>query len=210
MTKQRKDKDAERFDTAVAARAELVAKVRRWLPEQRLDGMTDRQVHEAVLRELQPKLDLTGRSDVYVRTYFERTTAAAPAAKTEHVDTGMTLDVRSVLDGKHAPRADSSALDSDDVEGILEGRHTKPEERFDEDDVAGILAGKYNHLVPKLKPELEPWQQPLEASRARADESNGSPWTWPLAANRKSVRLDSSATQTHAGLPWRQPLRAGR
>ena len=190
MTKQH-DRDAERFDAAVAARAELVAKARKWLPEQRLDGMTARQVHEAVLRELQPKLDLSDKSEAYVRSYFETATAGAAAAtKAERIDTGTTIDVRSVLEGKHAPRADSSALDGDDVAGILDGRYAKPAERYDENDVSGILAGKYNHLVPKLKPELEPWQLPLEASRARAaDGPDGSPWTWPLAANRTQLRV---------------------
>jgi len=191
MTKQHKDKDAERFDTAVAARAELVAKARKWLPEQRLDGMSDRQVHEAVMHKLQPTLDLSAKSEAYVRSYFDTAmAAAAPATRAERVDTGTTVDVRSVLDGKHAPREDGSVFDGTDVEGILDGRYAKPGERYDENDVAGILAGKYNHLVPKLKPELEPWQQPLEASRARAaDGPDGSPWTWPLAANRTQLRV---------------------
>lgn len=74
--------DPKRLDAAVSERAALLDHARRVLPtEHKFDGLTPRQVHEAVLKKLDDKIDLTGKSDEYVLARFDAAIAALPADK---------------------------------------------------------------------------------------------------------------------------------
>lgn len=62
----------ERARSQIQARLTLEDQARRVLgTDFKLDGLTARQVHEAVLAKLSPELKLDGRSDLYVQTRFE-------------------------------------------------------------------------------------------------------------------------------------------
>jgi hypothetical protein len=67
--------DGRGYDAAVSARAALLERARRILPELRTDSMGDRAIHEACLAKLGSKLDLSKRSDDYVRGYFQQLTS---------------------------------------------------------------------------------------------------------------------------------------
>ena len=72
--------DPKRIDEAVTARTMLLEQARKVLPaEHKFDGQTPRQVHEAVLKKLDDKLDLTGKSDEYVQALFDHLPSTAPA-----------------------------------------------------------------------------------------------------------------------------------
>lgn len=72
--------DPKRLDAAVSERAALLEQARRVLPaEQKLDGLSPRQVHEAVLKKLDEKADFAGKSDEYVLARFDAAIAAMPA-----------------------------------------------------------------------------------------------------------------------------------
>jgi uncharacterized protein len=72
--------DPKRLDQAVSARSALLEQARKVLPaEHKFDGQTPRQIHEAVLKKLDDKLDLTGKSDEYVQARFDGAIASAPA-----------------------------------------------------------------------------------------------------------------------------------
>jgi hypothetical protein len=69
--------DPKRLDAAVNARATLIEQSRRVLPPNHaFEGQTPRQIHEAVLKRLDDKLDLTGRSDEYVMARFDHAIAS--------------------------------------------------------------------------------------------------------------------------------------
>ncbi len=71
--------DPKRLDQAVNARATLLEQARKVLPaEHKFDGQTPRQIHEAVLKKLDDKLDLTGKSDEYVSARFDHAIESAP------------------------------------------------------------------------------------------------------------------------------------
>lgn len=82
--------DPKRLDAAVNARASLLEQARRVLPaEEKLDGLTPRQVHEVVLKKLDDKIELAGKTDEYVLARFDAAIAALPA------DGGSTGDKRT-------------------------------------------------------------------------------------------------------------------
>jgi hypothetical protein len=71
--------DPKRLDQAVSARSALLEQARKVLPaEHKFDGQTPRQIHEAVLKKLDDKLDLAGKSDEYVQARFDGAIASAP------------------------------------------------------------------------------------------------------------------------------------
>jgi uncharacterized protein len=74
--------DPKRLDGAVAARMSLLEQARRVLPAtDKLDGLSTRQVHEAVLKKLDTALDLTGKSDDYVVARFDHAIATLGPAQ---------------------------------------------------------------------------------------------------------------------------------
>ncbi len=86
--------DGARIDSLVTARASLVGSAVRVLgTEHKFDGLTTRQVHEAVIKKLDDKLDLAKESDDYVRSRFDAEIAKLPAG-----------------DGKGTPRNDGNSL----------------------------------------------------------------------------------------------------
>jgi hypothetical protein len=69
--------DPRRLDAAVNERAALLEQARKVLPaETKYDGLTPRQIQEAVLVHLDAKLELKGRSDEYVAARFDGAIAA--------------------------------------------------------------------------------------------------------------------------------------
>jgi hypothetical protein len=75
--------DPKRLDSAVNERAALLEQARRTMPANHsFDGQTPRQIHEAVLKRLDEKIDLAGRSDEYVLARFDHAmTTVAPVQK---------------------------------------------------------------------------------------------------------------------------------
>lgn len=64
--------DPKRLDAAVHARETLLEQARRVLPaEHKFDGLSTRQVQEAVLKHLDAKADLSAKSDEYVAARFD-------------------------------------------------------------------------------------------------------------------------------------------
>jgi len=93
--------DPKRLDAAVHARATLIEQARKVLPaEHKFDGQTPRQVHEAVLKQLDPKLDLAGKSDEYIAARFDHAveTAASsqPATRSTSLDRSRVVTTQSV------------------------------------------------------------------------------------------------------------------
>jgi hypothetical protein len=71
QTKLDEASDPKRLDALVAARVELEGAALKVLPsDAKLDGLSTREVHEKVLRHLDPKVKLDGESDDYVRGAF--------------------------------------------------------------------------------------------------------------------------------------------
>lgn len=67
--------DPKRLDEAVAARIELVKRARSVLGDQeKLDGLTDREIRERAIAKAKPGLELGERADAYVEAYFESIT----------------------------------------------------------------------------------------------------------------------------------------
>lgn len=73
--------DPKRLDAAVNSRAALLDQAKRVLPaEFKFDGLSARQIHEAVLTRLDDKLDLKARSEEYVSARFDHAIATLPAS----------------------------------------------------------------------------------------------------------------------------------
>lgn len=71
--------DPKRLDSAVNARASLLDQARRVLPaEHKYDGQKPRDIHEAVLKRLDDKIELTGKSDEYVLARFDHAMGTLP------------------------------------------------------------------------------------------------------------------------------------
>ena len=86
--------DPKRLDAAVNARATLLEQARRVLPaEHKFEGESPRKIHEAVLKRLDDKLDLTGRSDEYVSARFDHAIAGLGT------DTGGSIRIPSAACG---------------------------------------------------------------------------------------------------------------
>jgi hypothetical protein len=67
--------DPKRLDSLVADRVSLVSNARRVLgAESKLDGKTDREIMVETIRHDDDKFDADGKSDDYVRAYFEAST----------------------------------------------------------------------------------------------------------------------------------------
>lgn len=65
--------DPKRLDAAVSERSALVEQAKRVLPaDHKFDGLSARQIHEAVLKKLDAKVELIGKSDEYVGARFDQ------------------------------------------------------------------------------------------------------------------------------------------
>jgi hypothetical protein len=95
-----RDTEQRGFHSAVHLRAVLVERARRALPSESLDGLTTRQVHEAVLRQIDSKFDCGGKTDDYVQCRFDVATANLDRGSS-HLDA-----VRRVLAPRVVTRAD--------------------------------------------------------------------------------------------------------
>lgn len=82
--------DPARLDGLVNARADLVAKARTVVgDEEKLDGLTDRDIRVAVLKKLDEGYDDKGQDDAYIRGRFDVAVAShKPEVKTDGVAAG--------------------------------------------------------------------------------------------------------------------------
>jgi len=207
-----------RLDAEVAARTALLERARLVLPTLAADARSDREVHEAVLHKLRPTVDMRGKSDLYVASYFN---TVAPKPGTQRLEPLP----------EPAPKQDArDYVDDDDVAGILAGKLPASmgprSQRLDAvdhaDDVHGILAGKY--YVPRTPRVYDPdWAQPLDSSTSAPRPAPPAP---PPAAPQP--RFDAGGTDdVHAILagqhttphwpqrvyvapPWTQPLASSK
>jgi hypothetical protein len=106
--------DPTRLDAAVSARAALIEQARKVLPvEHKFDGQTPRQVHEAVLKKLDAKLDLASRSDEYVAARFDQVVESAPAqpvGRSTSLDRSRSATTQSAPSTQHVTaRQDAAA-----------------------------------------------------------------------------------------------------
>jgi hypothetical protein len=114
--------DPKRLDALVTARTALVAKATKVLgKDAKLDGLTERQVHETVLKKLDDKLDLKSRSDDYVSARFDAAVDGEPAGNKSRARAAL-LDSRVDDDGNLDDDDDSDddrsdADDDDDSDG---------------------------------------------------------------------------------------------
>lgn len=106
--------DPKRLDAAVNARATLLEQARRVLDkDHKFDGQSTRQIQEAVLKKLDDKLDLTGKSDEYVGARFD--------AKLEHLPAGHDHKRTDALD--HARRVTTPGGNGGNGGGSNESRN---------------------------------------------------------------------------------------
>jgi hypothetical protein len=234
-----KTKPQSRLDADVAARTALLERARIVLPTLTSDGKTDREIHEAVLHHMQPTLDLRGKSDAYVRSYFD---AMAPHPTMPRLEQPQKPPASA---SRIAPKQDAQEyVDDDDVAAILAGKlpaSMGPQPRLDAidaDDVHAILAAKRPAPRRVFDPE---WAKPLDTStlepaaaptappqRGDAGANHDvhailegrhtaapqrvfapSPWTQPLASSRSKPRADASSSSAYRS-PWRSPLASSR
>jgi hypothetical protein len=147
-TKKKLDaaEDPKRLDTLVTERTKLVSRAQKVLgKDAKLDGLTVRQVHEAVLKKLDDKLDLKERSDDYVSARFD--------AAVENATDDTKRKARAALND-HADDDDSD--DDDDREDADD----------DEDDDSVEPRAKAKRRADK-DDGLEPWQRPLAINNER-------------------------------------------
>jgi len=79
--------DPKRLDSLVNERGALIDQARRVLPaETKFDGLTTRQIHEAVLKKVDDKIDLTGRSDEYVGARFDHAMGTLAKPRNDALD----------------------------------------------------------------------------------------------------------------------------
>jgi len=206
---------------AVAARTALIERARVTLPTLAADALTDREIHERVLKQLQPGLDLSKKSSGYVAKYFD---TAAPKTATAQPPTAPG--------GKPAVAAAKQDAgeycDDEDVAGILSGKRPRsmaPPTRLDaidDTDVHGILAGRY-HVEQPPRVYAPEWRQHLAASKHAPAAARSTPEAAPpVAQPHFDAYVDN--IDVHAILagrvqfaqpprryvtpPWRQPLAA--
>jgi hypothetical protein len=169
-----------KFEAAVTARVRLIEQARKILPEQQhvaLLEMTPRQIHEAVLKQLDDKLDLTGKSDAYVEGRFGHAIESATASAQPRQDAAApTREWRTDRDATFradpaVPRTDPAAAEA---------------------------------WRKRMDAQPVPWLQPLEMSKdppapATTRRDDGHPWQQSLATTKD--------TESNANLaPWQQPL----
>jgi hypothetical protein len=212
-----KTKPQSRLDADVAARTALLERARIVLPTLAADAKTDREIHEAVLHHLQPTLDLRGKSDAYVRSYFD---AMAPHATMPRLEQPKKPDPSA---SRIAPKQDAQEyVDDNDVAAILAGKlpaSMGPQPRLDaidDNDVHAILAAKRHAPRRVFEPE---WAKPLDAS---TQAPVAAPTATPAALQPRGDAGDSS--DVHAILegshtspqrayvpsPWTLPLASSR
>jgi hypothetical protein len=134
--------DPKRLDSLVTARTSLVSNATKVLGKDvKLDGLTERQVHETVLKKLDDKLDLAKESDAYVAGRFDAAIAAAPA--------GNKSPARAALGGR---------LDDDDQDG--DGDDDDGRNDADDDDGGKAKSKRRDESIPA-------WQKPLAISNER-------------------------------------------
>jgi hypothetical protein len=212
-----KTKTQSRLDADVAARTALLERARIVLPTLTSDGKTDREIHEAVLHHMQPTLDLRGKSDAYVRSYFDTmaphptmprleqpkkppASASRIAPKQDAQDYVDDNDVAAILAGKlpasMGPQPRLDAIDADDVHGILDAKRLAPPRVFD--------------------PE---WTQPLDTSLQAAAAARTTPAAQPPRADAGGNhdvhdilegRHTVAPQRVFAPSPWTQPLASSR
>jgi hypothetical protein len=213
-----KTKPQSRLDADVAARTALLERARIVLPTLAADAKTDRAIHEAVLHHMQPTLDLRGKSDAYVRSYFD---ATAPQPGMPPLEKPKNPGASST-----APKQDAhDYCDDNDVAGILAGKlpaSMGPQPRLDAadpDDVHSILAGnRRNERV--FDPE---WAKPLDASTRGPDAARTAPQAAPPQRGDAGANHDVHAIlegqhalapqwpqRVYVAPPWTQPLAVSR
>lgn len=104
--------DPKRLDEAVKERTALIDAAKRVLPEEhKFDGLTARQIQEAVLVALEPGLDLKARSDEYVGARFDQAMVGRSDGGSSEHEKGNLEDARRITGGppakRPAARADS-------------------------------------------------------------------------------------------------------
>ena len=212
-----KTKPQTRLDADVAARTALLERARIVLPTLTSEGKTDREIHEAVLHHMQPTLDLRGKSDAYVRSYFD---AMAPHPTMPRLEQPKKPGASST-----APKQDArDYVDDNDVAAILAGKlpaSIGPQPRLDAidpNDVHAILAGaRHNERV--FDPE---WAKPLDSSRGEPAAARTAPHVAPPQRVDAGANHDVHAIlegrhappqwpqRVYVAPPWTQPLAASR
>lgn len=66
-----KNFDADAFKAAVAQRVALEAKASKVLDDVKLDSMSEKEIHLAVIKKLRPSANLDGKSDEYIAARFD-------------------------------------------------------------------------------------------------------------------------------------------
>jgi hypothetical protein len=214
-----KTKPQSRLDADVAARTALLERARIVLPTLTSDGKTDREIHEAVLHHMQPTLDLRGKSDAYVRSYFD---AIAPHPTMPRLEQPQKPPASA---SRIAPKQDAQEyVDDNDVAAILAGKLPKsvgPQPRLDaidSNDVHAILAGtRHNERVFD-----EEWAKPLDASTQAPAAARTAPSAAPPQRIDAGDSNDVHATlegrhapqqwplRVYVSPPWTQPLASSR
>jgi hypothetical protein len=83
--------DVKRLDEAVAARSSLLDRARLVLgSDAKLDGMTERQIHERVVAKASPAIKLEGRSDDAMSALFEAFTGEGAKERADAAAVGAT------------------------------------------------------------------------------------------------------------------------
>jgi hypothetical protein len=233
-----KTKPQTRLDAEVAARTALLERARIVLPTLAADAKTDREIHEAVLHHMQPTLDLRGKSDTYVRSYFD---AMAPqlgmprleqpkkpgagASKQDAQDYVDDNDVAAILAGKlpasMGPQPRLDAIDADDVHGILDAKRLAPPRVFDPEWTQPLDTSLQAAAAARTTPAAQPQRVDaggnhdvhaiLEGRHTAAPQRvfAPSPWTQPLASSRSKPRADASSSSAYR-TPWRSPLSSSK
>lgn len=147
---------ADAFQAAVRARAELVVSAARVLADAPLEAMSDREIHEAVLRKTYGKeFDPTGKSDAYLSGAFAhalRSSVPMPSATSG---------------GEHASAPSESArADS-------HRSYTPPWRR--------PLSVSRDRQSERTDNESPPWQRPLRISKQQPGASDLSQWQRALS-----------------------------
>lgn len=110
--------DPKRLDEAVNARASLLEQAKRVLPaDHKFDGLTTRQIQEAVIKRIDDKLDMAGKSDDYVTARFDGAIASHGAGSNSNRNDALDEARRRSVGssgggggaGSNQPRNDAAA-----------------------------------------------------------------------------------------------------
>ncbi len=99
--------DPKRLDAAVTSRVALLDQAKRVLSaDTKFDGLSARQIHEAVLKKLDEKVDLAGKSDEYVLARFDHAIGSAPKRNDALDRARQSTAPHATLQTSPAPRQD--------------------------------------------------------------------------------------------------------